>query len=161
VTVRQRGWWLEDAMVGGTIVHPGGRTITADEHPRLAWLTNNASDVHGDAHRAARGPFGQPLVLGALSVAVVVGLAEPATAPPADARSAVPDGWSSIILAGVVLAGDSLTATSQVEAVTVDDDRRGGRVRRLIEGRNQRGEVVVRIHDDRWAPARPDGTTDC
>jgi len=150
----QLGWWLEDATPGGTILHSGGRTITADEHARLAWLTDNASDTHGDAHRAARGPFGQPLVVGALTAAVVVGLAEPATGPPADARRALSDGWPSIVLTGVVVAGDTLVARSLVEEVTVDDDRRGGYVRRLIEGRNQRGEVVVRIRDERWAPSR-------
>lgn len=156
MTLRQRGWWLEDATPGSRIEHPGGRTIGADEHPRLAWLTDNASDVHGDSHKAARGPFGQPLVLGALTTAVVVGLAEPASGPPADARRALPGGWSSIVLAGSVVAGDTLVASSQVEEVIVDDDRRGGSVRRLIEGRNQRGEVVVRIRDQRWAPSRKD-----
>lgn len=154
MTSRQRGWWLQDASPGVTIEHPGGRTIAADEHPRLAWLTDNASDVHGDADRAARGPFGEPVVLGALTAAVVVGLAEPASGPPADARRAVSDGWSSIVLSGLVVAGDTLMASSRVEAVTIDADGRGGRVRRQIEGRNQRGEVVVHIRDERWAPSR-------
>jgi acyl dehydratase len=153
VSPRQRGWWLEDATPGGTIQHPGGRTIAGDEHPRLAWLTDNASDIHGDVNRAAGGPFGQTLVLGALTAAVVVGLAEPATGPPVDAPRAVSDGWSSIVLAGLVMAGDTLVASSKVEDLTIDVDGRGGRVRRLIEGRNQRGEVVIRIRDERWAPS--------
>ncbi len=152
---RQRGWWLEDAIPGSFIQHPGGRTIGADEHPRLAWLTDNASDVHGDAHRAAVGPWGQPLVLGALSAAVVIGLAEPAVGPERDAGRARAGGWSSIALTGIVAAGDTITATSRVEFVARDEDGRGGRVRRVIEGRTQRGAVVVRVHDERWAPSRP------
>jgi len=150
----QRGWFLEDATPGSVIRHPGGRTIGADEHPRLAWLTDNASDVHGDAHRAAAGPFGQPLVLGALTAAVVIGLAEPATSLPWQAGRATPSGWPSIALTGLVVAGDTIVATSLVGAVTVDDDGRGGLVRRVIEGRNQRGEVVARVVDERWAPSR-------
>jgi acyl dehydratase len=161
VTTTQRGWWLEDATPGGTIRHPGGRTIGADEHPRLAWLTNNASDVHGDAHRAAAGPFGEPLVLGALTGAVVIGLAEPAVGRPSDAARAVPTGWSRIALTGTVVAGDTIVATSRVESVVPDDDGHGGLVRRIVEGRNQRGDVVVRVHDERWAPSREHGTTDC
>lgn len=158
---RQRGWWLEEATPGRVIQHPGGRTIGADEHPRLAFLTDNASDVHGDAHAAAAGPWGQPLVLGALSVAVVVGLAEPAVSGPQDAGRASATGWSRIALSGVVVAGDTLVAASTVETVAPDLDGRGGLVRRLIEGRNQHGVVVVRIQDQRWAPSRNGGTTDC
>lgn len=158
---RQRGWWLEDARPDTIIAHPGGRTIGADEHPRLAWLTDNASDVHGDAHRAARAPFGEPLVLGALTAAVVIGLAEPAVGVADDARRAVAHGWQRIALVATVRAGDTITAASRIARVTPDADRRGGLIERVIEGRNQRGEVVVRVEESRWAPSRNAGTTDC
>lgn len=150
----QRGWWFDEAVPGATIVHPGGRTITADEHARLAWLTNNASDVHGDAHRAARTPFGEPLVLGALSAAIVLGLAAPATSRPEDAARGIGTGWERVDLVGLVLAGDTLRAVSRVRAVTPDGDGRGGIVTRSIEGRNQRDEVVVRVEETRWVAAR-------
>lgn len=158
---RQRGWWLEDATPGSVIRHPGGRTIGADEHPRLALLTNNVSEVHGDAHRAAAGPFGQPLVLGALTVAIVIGLAEPAMGPARDARRARSTGWSTIALTLTVVAGDTIAATSLIETVTPDDDGRGGTIGRVIEGRNERGDVVARVRDHRWAPSRGYQTTDC
>lgn len=150
----QRGWWFEDAVAGSTIRHPGGRTVTADEHPRLAWLTDNASDVHGDAHRAATGPFGEPLVLGALSVAIVAGLAAPATGAPEDTGRAIGSGWRRIDLVAVVLAGDTLRAVSHVTEAVADADGRGGLVTRTVEGRNQRDEVVVRLEEVRWAPSR-------
>jgi len=143
------------------IRHPGGRTFGADEHPRLAWLTDNASDIHGDVHRATTGSFGQPLVLGALTAAVVIGLAEPAVAHPSAAALATSRGWTDVALISPVVAGDTIVATSRVEAVTRDDDGRGGLVRRVIEGRNQHDEVVVRIRDERWAPSRERQTTDC
>lgn len=158
---RQRGWWLEDARPGSTIAHPGGRTLGADEHPRLAWLTDNASDVHGDAHRAASGPFGEPLVLGALTAAVVIGLAEPAVGSAADAGRAVAHGWRRIALTATVEAGDTVSASSRIERVTADEDRRGGRIERIIEGRNQHGAVVVRVEESRWVPSCHGGTTDC
>ncbi len=154
LTAAQRGWWFEDAIPGRTITHPGGRTVTADEHPRLAWLTDNASDVHGDMHRAAEGPFGQTLVLGALTAAVVIGLAEPAVGSQLDAVRALPHGWSRIALTATVVAGDTITARSLVEVATPDEDGHGGLVGRVIEGRNQQGHVIVRVCDQRWAPSR-------
>ena len=71
----QRGWWLEDAVPGTVLRHPGGRTIGSAEHVWLAWITHNVSDVHGNAHAAARNEWGQPLVLGMLTAAIVIGLA--------------------------------------------------------------------------------------
>lgn len=152
---------MEDARAGATIAHPGGRTIGADEHPRLAWLTDNASDVHGDAHRAASGPFGEPLVLGALTAAIVIGLAEPAVGPTADAGRAIAGGWQRIALTATVVAGDTMTAASRIERVTADADRHGGLIERVIEGRNQHGSVVVRVEESRWVPSRSARTTDC
>lgn len=141
-------------MPGSTLEHPRGRTITLDEHARLAWLTDNASAVHGDVERAAQGAFGQVVVLGALSVAIVAGLAEPAVADPALARRAAPSGWQRIELTATVLGGDTLTAVSRIHEVRPDADRRGGLVRRSIEGYDQHGQVVVRIEEQRWAPSR-------
>lgn len=159
--VQQRGWWFEDVMAGTVLHHPGGRTVTSDEHARLAWLTDNASDIHGDAHRAAKGAFGQPVVLGALSVAIVVGLAAPATGPAHLADRSVGRGWSMIHLSRVVLAGDTLRAESHIHAGMPDLDAAGGVIRRSIIGRNQRDEEVVRIEEDSWAPSRDEETKDC
>jgi acyl dehydratase len=130
------------------IDHPGGRTIDQAEHVWLAWISDNASDVHGNADRAARGVFGQPVVLGALTVAIVAGLAAPATGSPTDPASVAPPGWRSIRLGKPVVPGDTLTARSTIH------DVRDRRVRRTIEGRNQRGEVVATIEEDVAAPAR-------
>ena len=110
----QRGWWLEDAVPGTILRHPGGRTIGPDEHVWLAWVTHNISGVHGNADAATRTEWGQPLVLGMLTAAVVIGLASPATPEPDQAAIGWDDGWSSIRLAAPVLAGDTLTAESEI-----------------------------------------------
>jgi len=154
-----RGWCVDEVRVGEAIGHPGGRTITGDENPRLAWLSENASPVHGNSHLMAGSPFGEPLVLGALSIAVVVGLASPATCRPELARRTVP-AWSRIALVGPVFGGDTLRAASIVRKITLDADGAGGLVERTIEGRNQRGEVVVTIHEIGWAPSRAAGVQD-
>jgi acyl dehydratase len=150
--IGQRGWWFDDATPGSTVRHRGGRTVSADEHARLAWLTDNASDIHGDEHRAAAGTFGEPVVLGALSAAIVIGLAGPASGAPAAVTRALPGGWRRIALRGLVRAGDTLYASSTFHATQAEVG--GGLVERTIEGRNQRGEIVVVIEEQCWAPGR-------
>jgi acyl dehydratase len=149
------GWWLEDALPGLVIRHPHGRTIDEAEHVWLAWLTHNLSDLHGDAHRAADGPFGQPLVLGALTASIVIGLAEPAVPTAGLAARTLPSGWASIRLSGPVVAGDTLRAESTIHAVRPMPDMPMGFVTRTITGRDQRGVVVALIEEvERLVPAR-------
>lgn len=147
------GWFLEDARPGVIIEHAGGRTIGLAEHAWLAMISNNASEVHGNADYARKTAFGQPVVLGALTVAVVAGLAEPIESAPADAVLGRPAGWSSIRLGSPVFAGDTLRAESTIESVVQLSHGRGGLVRRRIVGRNQRGEEVVSIEEERWMRA--------
>jgi acyl dehydratase len=150
----QRGWWLEDAVPGRILQHPGGRTIDAAEHVWLAWVTHNLSDIHGNADAASRGPWDGPLVLGALTVAIVVGLAGPASGGPGVGVAGWSDGWRSIRLSGVVVPGDTLRSESVVHAVQAPLNGRTGRVRRTIRGLNQRGEVVALIEEEREVPRR-------
>ncbi len=151
----QAGWWLDDAQPGVIIRHAHGRTIDDAEHVWLAWITHNVSDVHGDAHRAAGGEFGQPVVLGALTAAIVIGLAEPAAAGPASVARGLHAGWRSIELRGAVVAGDTLGASSRIEAVTLGPAPGWGLVTRTITGYNQRDEVIAVVQEiDRQVPSR-------
>lgn len=155
-------WTFDDATVGSTILHRHGRTVGADEHVWLAWVTNNASDLHGDAEAALRSEFGRPVVLGALTVAIVIGLAEPAEWPAPDAARHRQRGWHSIRLTGAVFPGDTLRAESVILAATSFDDGQGGLVQRVVVGRTQAGIEVVRVEEERAVPARSVFTTkDC
>jgi acyl dehydratase len=146
------GWSLDDARPGTVIVHPGGRTIDAAEHVWLAWVTHNVSDVHGDAAAAARGEWGQPLVLGMLTAAIVIGLAEPAAGPPDTVTTSMPRGWHRITLERPVVAGATLSAESHIQAVELRPDGGAVEVRRTIIGRDEHGHVVVRIEETRLLP---------
>jgi acyl dehydratase len=151
----QRGWWLEDAVPGTVLRHAGGRTIDDAEHVWLAWITHNVSDVHGNTAAAVKGDWGVPLVLGALTVSVVVGLAGPATGPPASAAASVGEGWQTIRLSGPVVAGDTIYAESVIHAAApLTPEGSGGHVHRTIHGRNQNGQVVATIEEQRWVPSR-------
>ncbi len=103
----------------------------------------------------ASGSFGEPVVLGALTVAIVIGLAEPG---PVDASSVVrglQNGWRSVALRGPVVAGDTLRAESRIDAATSADATGWGLVSRTITGYNQRGEHVAVIEEiGRGVPSR-------
>lgn len=144
-----RGWWFEDAIPGERIRHPGGRTIGDAEHVWLAWVTHNVSDIHGNADAASQMEWGQPLVLGMLSVAIVIGLAEPAMGPGEMVAVGLHAGWQAIKLEQPVLAGDTLRAESHIGRVESIEAAPFGRVERTVIGRNQNGSVVVRIDERR------------
>lgn len=150
----QRGWWFEDAIPGELMRHPGGRTIGDAEHVWLAWVTHNVSDIHGNADSASRTEWGQPLVLGMLSAAIVIGLAAPVMGPAEMSDPGLGAGWQSIKLEGAVRAGDTLRAESIIEAIGPAQAAAFGNVERNIVGRNQDDDVVVRIHERRDIPRR-------
>lgn len=149
------GWFLEDAVPGTVLLHPHGRTIDEAEHVWLAWITDNVSDVHGNADAASRTPWGQPIVLGALTAAIVIGLAAPAAGDAATTGTAGwDDGWISIRLTGAVVPGDTIRAESIVHARIPRTGPATGRVRRTIIGRNQRDEVIATIEESREVARR-------
>jgi len=146
------GWWFEDARPGLRLRHPLARTIGPAEHVWLAWISNNQSDIHGNAHRAAMTDWAQPLVLGALTAAVVIGLAQPAE-PASEETPLALANWHSITLGRAVVAGDTLRAFSDIRTCQ-PVPAGGGYVERTIMGLSQRGEVVVTIDETCFAPAR-------
>lgn len=148
------GWYFEDALPGAVLRHPHGRTIGAGEHVWLAWVSDNASDLHGNADRASRGAYGGPVVLGALSVAIVAGLAAPAGGSPGTWTMARLTGWHRIQLRRPVVPGDTLRSESRIVGSVGAVERDGGFVRRTIAGLDQRGETVLVIDETCWAPRR-------
>jgi itaconyl-CoA hydratase len=148
------GWYFEDAVPGAVLHHPHGRTIGAGEHVWLAWVSDNASDLHGNADRASRGAFGGPVVLGALSVAIVAGLAAPASGSPGTWTAGRLTGWHQIQLRRPVVAGDTLRSESMIVGPVGTVGVAGGLVRRTISGLDQRGETVLVIDETCWAPRR-------
>jgi acyl dehydratase len=134
---------------GTRIEHIGGRTLGRDEQLWLAWATGNASAVHGNVDQAGRGPFGDVIVLGALTAAVVAGLAEPDPGGGEDPAALLHPGWTAIRLAAPVAPGDTLTAVSEIVSVEHREDEAVAIVTREILGHNQRSELVVRLEETR------------
>lgn len=148
------GWWFEDAVPGRLLRHPGGRTIGLDEQLWLAWVSNNASDVHGNIAWARQTGSGGPLVLGALTVAIVTGLGEPAEWPVRLLAQHRADGWSSVRLVGAVRPGATLYAESRIVATEPLADGSGGMIRRVLVGRDEAGVAVAELEEERAVPRR-------
>jgi acyl dehydratase len=68
------GRYYEDFVVGETIKHYPGRTITEADDMLFCMLTMNHNPLHIDANYASRTQHGQPLVVGTLIFSVVVGM---------------------------------------------------------------------------------------
>lgn len=141
-------------MPGTVIRHPHGRTLDEAEHVWLAWVTHNLSDVHGDAHATASGSFGGPLVLGALTAAIVIGLAEPAAPDPALVSATMTPGWRVIRLLGPVRPGDTLRAESRIDTVRLAVVPGVGLVTRTITGFDQADRPVVVVEEEDRPVAR-------
>lgn len=134
----RRTRWLETARPGDRRRHPRGRTVTAQDNVLVSVLTHNQNPIHLDVEFSATTAGGRPLAESAVSIGIAIGLADP---------DVCLDDLVDVQIRGVehlapVVAGDSLTATSEVTEVAASPSRR--RVVRTL-AHNQRGEEVVRF----------------
>ena len=145
----------EDFTVGEVIVHPRGRTVS-DEHMMLTNMVLNTAQLHFNQAMCDADPKtyygGKRIVYGGIVFAFVSGLASGETAENAVAELSYDEGRHL----NPVFAGDTLFAESTVLSKTDDDPRISGSapglkpgmagvVKFLLQGKNQRGEVVLEI----------------
>lgn len=65
---------FQDWKVGDRIVHPLRHTVTAEENRLLTVMTHNPQPLHLDADYAAKTEFGQIVVNGLFTFALMVGM---------------------------------------------------------------------------------------
>jgi len=146
----------EDFTVGDTIIHPRGRTV-GDEHMMLTNMVLNTAQIHFNQAMCDADPKtyynARRIVYGGIVFAFVSGLASEETAENAVAELSYTDGTHK----NPVFSGDTLFAESTVLEKRDDDPRLGnlnipnlkpgmaGVVKFLLQGKNQRGEVVLEI----------------
>ena len=100
---------FEDFVVGETIRHPLGRTLTSTDNIWFTLLTVNPNPIHFDRVYAAKTEFKQPLVNSALTLALVTGLSVGDLS-----QNAVNLGWDKVRMPRPVFEGDTLYAQSKV-----------------------------------------------
>ena len=102
--------YFEDFEVGQQMRHARGTTIGEVENQLLTKLVMNTADAHYNEHRMRGTPFGQRLVFGLVTGAIVIGLATQDTAENALAEL----GLDGVRFRAPVFHGDTLYAYTEV-----------------------------------------------
>src|SRR6266702_1435043 len=133
------GPFFEDISVGATYRTSIGRTITQADNVQFSLLTNNANEIHINAHYAAQTEFKRPLVNSFLTLATVAGMMVPETS-----RWGCALGVGEVTLPNPLFDGDTLYADTEVLEARASRSRQGwGIVTVRQRGIKQDGTVVL------------------
>jgi len=136
------GRYFDEWQVGDRIEHPIRRTVTETDNLLFTTMTHNPQPLHLDAEAAKASEFGQILVNGTFSFALMVGL----TVGETTLGTLVANlGYDAVVMPKPVFIGDTMRATSEVAALKESKSRpNAGIITFTHELINQRNEVVCR-----------------
>jgi acyl dehydratase len=147
------GRYYDEWQIGDRIEHPIRRTVTETDNLLFTTMTHNPQPLHLDAEAAKASEFGQILVNGTFSFALMVGL----TVGETTLGTLVANlGYDAVVMPKPVFIGDTMHATSEV--IELKDSRsrpEAGIVTFQHELINQRGEVVCRCQRSALLHRRP------
>ena len=134
------GRWFDEWTVGDAIVHEIRRTVTETDNLLFTTMTHNPQPLHLDAEFAAKSEFGQILVNGTFTFALMIGLSVGDTTLGTLVANL---GYDKLTMPKPVFIGDTLRAESEVAELRPSKSRPGAGIvtfsHRLL---NQRDEVV-------------------
>ncbi|TCQ09531.1 MaoC family dehydratase [Sphingomonas sp. PP-CC-3A-396] len=134
------GRFYDDWTVGDTIVHEIRRTVTETDNLLFTVMTHNPQPLHLDAEAARASEFGQILVNGTFTFALMVGLSVGDTTLGTLVANL---GYDKLVMPKPVFIGDTLRAETEVHALKESRSRPDAGIvtfaHRLL---NQRDEVV-------------------
>jgi itaconyl-CoA hydratase len=104
------GFCFEDFVVGQTIEHRPGRTLTRNDNIWMTLLTMNTAQLHFDAHYAQQTEWGQPLINSALTLAIISGM----TVNTISKKVVANLQWDEVKLLKPVFEGDTIYAESMI-----------------------------------------------
>ncbi|MHC0054700.1 MaoC family dehydratase [Actibacterium sp. D379-3] len=134
------GKYFDQWVVGETITHPIRRTVTETDNLLFSTMTHNPQPLHIDAEAAAASEFGQILVNGTFTFALMVGLSVAETTLGTLVANL---GYDKLLMPKPVFIGDTLRAETDVVALKESRSRPTAGIvtfgHRLL---NQRDEVV-------------------
>ena len=134
------GRFYDDWTVGDTIVHEIRRTVTETDNLLFTVMTHNPQPLHLDAEAARASEFGQILVNGTFTFALMVGLSVGDTTLGTLVANL---GYDKLVMPKPVFLGDTLRAETEVIALKESRSRPdAGVVTFLHRCFNQRDEVV-------------------
>lgn len=135
--------YYEDFHVGDVYDHPRARTVSNTDNLWITHQSLNTAQAHFNLdymQDMMGGVFRERLVMGAVTIAIVIGL----TSEDMSENAFMDLGMGSIRLSNPVYKDDTLYATSEVLDVGDSDDREdAGIVSYRFEGRKTDGSIVV------------------
>ena len=136
------GRHFDEWELGDRIEHEIRRTVTETDNLFFTTMTHNPQPLHLDAEAAKESEFGQILVNGTYTFALMVGLSVGDTTLGTLVANL---GYDKLVMPKPVFIGDTLHATSEVIGLRPSKSRpETGIVTFLHEAINQRDEVVCR-----------------
>lgn len=134
------GKFFDQWQIGETLTHEVRRTVTETDNLLFSCMTHNPQPLHIDAEAAKASEFGQILVNGTFTFALMVGLSVGDTTLGTLIANL---GYDRLIMPRPVFIGDTLCAETEVTELKPSKSRPGAGIvtftHRLI---NQRGEIV-------------------
>lgn len=136
------GRYFDEWRTGDRIAHEIRRTVTETDNLLFSTMTHNPQPLHLDAETAKASEFGQILVNGTFTFALMIGL----TVGDTTLGTLVANlGYDKLVMPSPVFIGDTMRATSEVADLRESKSRPdAGIVTFLHELVNQRDEVVCR-----------------
>ena len=134
------GRYFDQWQVGDRIVHDIRRTVTETDNLLFTTMTHNPQPLHLDAEAAKASEFGQILVNGTFTFALMIGLSVGDTTLGTLVANL---GYDKLVMPKPVFIGDTLRCDSEVTDLKPSKSRPGaGIVTFTHRLRNQRDEIV-------------------
>ena len=136
------GRHFEDWTIGDRVVHEIRRTVTETDNLLFSAMTHNPQPLHIDAEAAKASEFGQILVNGTFTFALMVGLSVGDTTMGTLVANL---GYDKLVMPTPVFIGDTMRAETEIADLRESRSRpTAGIVTFQHELINQRSEVVCR-----------------
>ena len=149
-----RHW--EDWTIGDRIAHPIRRTVTETDNLLFSTMTHNPQPLHLDVEAAKASEFGQILVNGTFTFALMVGLSVGNTTLGTLVANL---GYDKLIMPSPVFIGDTMRAATEVVELRESKSRpAAGLVTFQHQLRNQRDELVCQCLRTALVSRRPPDT---
>lgn len=134
------GKYFDQWSIGETLVHEIRRTVTETDNLLFSTMTHNPQPLHIDAEAARASEFGQILVNGTFTFALMVGLSVGDTTLGTLVANL---GYDKLVMPKPVFIGDTLRAETEITDLKESKSRPGAGIvtftHRLL---NQRDELV-------------------
>ncbi len=136
------GRYFDEWKVGDRLAHDIRRTVTETDNLLFSVMTHNPQPLHLDAEAARASEFGQILVNGTFTFALMVGLSVADTTLGTLVANL---GYDQLVMPAPVFIGDTLRAETEVTALKPSQSRpEAGVVTFGHTLLNQRDEIVCR-----------------